>query len=392
MSLKKSLAGFLFLFLTSSVFTQENSAVACADGLDNDGDGLIDCEDQSCGNLPNFGCANCSEGISFADSVLNYRSGCPSRQDDPRGALGVSDWTDTGGDNPNIAFLGSGGSIELGFTNNLLTNSGDENEDIYVFEIGRLEPVFLGIRPADAFTLAQLQALAITDNDGDGYYVIAEIGPLGPGFDLDMVIPGYDAGTLRFDAIQLKDVLNAGCDTNSPGSDIDAVCALSYIPYDCKGVLDGNAEIDDCGDCRTPDDPLYNSTCADCTGTPYGPSRLDNCGSCLLPDDPAFNNCVEEHTLFIPNAFSPNEDGINDRFVVYSDQMIVEQVHHLVVLNRWGQQVFRASNFDPANFDQWWDGTYRNKVASDGVYGYFMEVEFIDGVVKLFSGEVTLLR
>lgn len=381
-----------FLSISVSLLGQENTAMTCADGLDNDGDGLIDCQDPACGNLPNFGCTNCSDGISFADTVLNYRSGCPTRQDDPRAALGVSDWTDGGGDTPQITFLGSGGSLELGFTNNLLTNSGDEQDDIYVFEVGAVEPVFLGIRPADAFTRAQLQALFITDNDGDGFYVIAEIGPLGLGFDLDMVIPGYDAGTLRFDAVQLTDVLNEGCTANSPGSDIDAVCALSFIPYDCRGVLDGPAEIDDCGECHAPNEPGYNAACTDCMGTPNGVYQLDNCGDCLLPDDPAFNNCVEEHALFIPNAFSPNGDGVNDQFILFSDQVIVKQIRHLAVYNRWGQSLYRISGLDPRIGGQWWDGTYCGRAVPEGAYGYFLEVEFIDGVVKLFSGEVTLLR
>jgi gliding motility-associated-like protein len=371
---------------------QENTALTCADGLDNDGDGLIDCQDPGCNNLPNFGCTNCSEGISFADTVLNYRSGCPTRADDPKGALGISDWTDAGGDTPNIVFLGSGGVLKLGFTNNLLTNSGDDRDDVYVFEVGALEPVFLGVRPADDYTINQLQKRGITDNDGDGYYVIADIGSLGLGYDLDMAMPGYPAGSLRFDAVELTDIFQRGCDDPSPGADIDAVCALSSIPYDCRGVLDGEAEIDACGDCLTPDDPLFNASCTDCMGILNGEARIDNCGACLLPDEPAFNNCVEDHTVFIPNAFSPNNDGRNDRFVLFTDQEIVNQIRHLAVFNRWGQEVYRASNFNPTGFDQWWDGYYRGQIAPTGTYSYFAEVAFIDGVVKLFTGEVTLLR
>ncbi|PHN01674.1 hypothetical protein CRP01_36150 [Flavilitoribacter nigricans DSM 23189 = NBRC 102662] len=207
-----------------------------------------------------------------------------------------------------------------------------------------------------------------------------------------MAMPGYPAGSLRFDAIELVDILQADCDSASPGTDIDAVCALSFIPYDCRGVLDGDAEIDACGECLSPDDPLFNTACADCTGTPNGSARIDNCDECLQPDDPGFNNCVEDHTLYIPNAFSPNADGINDRFVAFTDQVIVKQIRHLAVYNRWGQKLYGVSQIDPNGFDQWWDGNYRNQPVPTGAYSYFMEVEFIDGVVELFSGEVTLLR
>jgi gliding motility-associated-like protein len=207
-----------------------------------------------------------------------------------------------------------------------------------------------------------------------------------------MVMPGYEAGSLRFDAIQLTDVVHGNCNDDAPGPDIDAVCALSFIPYDCRGILDGEAQIDDCGECHAPDDPLFNASCTDCAGIPNGSARLDNCGNCLPPEDPAFNNCVEAYELFIPNAFSPNGDGINDRFIIFGDQTIVKQVRHLAVLDRWGQKLYRASAFDPNTFDQWWDGSFRGRLLPDGVYGYFLEVEFIDGVVELFSGELTLIR
>lgn len=382
----------LLMLLNTSLAAQENTATTCADGLDNDGDGLIDCVDPGCDNLPNYGCSMCPDGLSFADTVLSYRSGCPTRSDDPQGALGVSDWTDQGGNTPNITFLGSGGTIKLGFTNNLLTNSGDSRDDIYVFEVGAVEPVFLGVRPADAYTTAQLQKLAITDNDGDGYYVIADIGSPELGYDIDRAMPGYPGGTLRFDAVELMDIFKRDCGDASPGADIDAVCALSSVPFDCRGVPDGDAEIDACGDCLSPDDPRFNTACADCTGTPNGAALIDNCGNCLLPDDPNLNDCVEAYTVFIPNAFSPNDDGVNDRFVTFTDPVIVKQIRHLAVYNRWGQKMYYASNFDPNVFDQWWDGKHRNRPAPTGVYTYFTEVEFIDGTVELFSGELSLLR
>lgn len=381
------------LLLTLTLAAQENTAISCADGLDNDGDGQIDCEDPECNNLPNFGCVTCEAGISFADTVLAFTNGCPAQEEEPAGALGVSDGEDLSNNSPNILALGSGGRIALGFTNNLLTNSGDEREDIFIFEVGTVEPTFLGVRPADNYTREQLQKLAITDNNGNGFYVIAEIGPLGLGFDLDMVMPGYDARSLRFDAVELIDVLPLGCGDTSPGPDIDAVCALSFIPFDCRGILDGDALIDDCGVCREVDDPLYNASCTDCAGTPYGAAVIDNCGVCLLPGDPDFNNtCVDKHTVYLPNAFSPNEDGFNDRFVVYTDQAVVEQISQLVVFNRWGEKIYHVSNIDPGVFDEWWDGSFRNEPLSSGVFSYFVEVEFIDGVIELFSGEIALLR
>jgi hypothetical protein len=63
---------------------------------------------------------------------------------------------------------------------------------------------------------------------------------------------------------------------------------------DCFGVPGGDGIVDDCGVCREPNDPDFNSTCLDCAGVPNGDSILDECGVCRLPDDPDFNStCLD---------------------------------------------------------------------------------------------------
>src|SRR5690606_31343395 len=117
--MKKIITLFAILCI-SHVFAQENSAIACGDGIDNDGDGQIDCLDGECGTLPNDGCSTCGEGITFADSVIEYLPGCPTNIDEfPESTLGVSD----AAADETVLYLGEGGILKLGFTNNLLTNS-----------------------------------------------------------------------------------------------------------------------------------------------------------------------------------------------------------------------------------------------------------------------------
>ncbi len=47
----------LFVFFSLCTFSQENSAILCSDGIDNDNDGKVDCLDFDCINLPNDGCS-----------------------------------------------------------------------------------------------------------------------------------------------------------------------------------------------------------------------------------------------------------------------------------------------------------------------------------------------
>ncbi len=307
MRLEYYLFFFIVVLLSSKLCSQENSFLLCADGIDNDGDGLVDCEDEECYNLPNNGCATCIEGTSFADVSIEYVSGCPAVDPDPEGALGLSDWSGSTSNNPEFVSLGEGGFIKLGFTNNQLTNSGDNLQDLWVFEIGpAVEPCAIALLPADPFTLAQVQ-LVLSDLDGDGYYEFGTVEGGISGLDIDAIMPGYDSAILKFNAVEVKDIDDGPCSSDTAGADIDAVCALTSLPLDCAGVRNGPAVFDACGECLEIEDPEFNQSCADCAGIPNGLAIIDACGECLDPDDPAFNlSCMD--CAGVPNGTSELDD------------------------------------------------------------------------------------
>jgi gliding motility-associated-like protein len=65
-------------------------------------------------------------------------------------------------------------------------------------------------------------------------------------------------------------------------------------------------------------------------------------------------------SIFIPNAFTPNGDGINDQFGVKGEGI---KNYHLYIYDRWGEVIFESSN--PR---QQWDGNYEGKPAQEGTY------------------------
>lgn len=89
------------------------------------------------------------------------------------------------------------------------------------------------------------------------------------------------------------------------------------------------------------------------------------------------NNCREIMTLYvpendelclnIPNAFSPNGDGINDKWIV--DYIERYPKAHIQVFNRWGQEVYDAHVGDPG-----WDGTYNGKKCATGSYVFVVDL------------------
>jgi len=99
----------------------------------------------------------------------------------------------------------------------------------------------------------------------------------------------------------------------------------------------------------------------------------------------------EGNEIFIPNAFSPNNDDINDRFTVFGTQRVVA-VKSLKVFDRWGEIVFENENFAAGDLSAGWDGTLNGKSLNPGVFIYLAEVELFGQTIKILKGDITLLR
>lgn len=105
------------------------------------------------------------------------------------------------------------------------------------------------------------------------------------------------------------------------------------------------------------------------------------------PAETSYSNIVtldREFQLYLPNAFTPNGDGLNDRFEV-KGRLVAS--FRMVIYNRWGQVVFQSN--DPK---MGWDGRINGQEAPVGTYAYTLEAA--DGNGRKFSrkGTVTLLR
>lgn len=88
--------------------------------------------------------------------------------------------------------------------------------------------------------------------------------------------------------------------------------------------------------------------------------------------------------FYIPNAFTPNNDGINDIFYIITDG---NQEFQFKIFNRWGQLLFQTN--DP---NSGWDGRYQGVPQEMGVYVYSLETVFSNGKRKVRTGNITLIR
>ncbi|NUO00263.1 MAG: gliding motility-associated C-terminal domain-containing protein [Saprospiraceae bacterium] len=98
-----------------------------------------------------------------------------------------------------------------------------------------------------------------------------------------------------------------------------------------------------------------------------------------------------ERDVYIPNGFSPNGDGLNDVFMIFAGRQ-VRQIRSFLIFTRWGESIFQKNNFRPNDPAYGWDGIFRNQRMNSGVYVYFAEVEYIDGEVVIFKGDVALIE
>lgn len=100
---------------------------------------------------------------------------------------------------------------------------------------------------------------------------------------------------------------------------------------------------------------------------------------------------INNYEVFIPNIFSPNNDNINDYFEIYGSKG-VREIISFRIFNRWGAEVFRKDHFFLGDQFGKWDGQFKSKNVAPGVFVYMAQILFIDGEIKVFGGDVTVIR
>jgi len=112
--------------------------------------------------------------------------------------------------------------------------------------------------------------------------------------------------------------------------------------------------------------------CTDSQALNFNPNAMCEDGSCIYP------------LLYIPSAFSPNGDEINDVFRPVGGPIIEFEMH---IYDRWGKHYISSS--DPVSG---WDGTLSGSNCEIGVYVYWMNVQIQGQQSRIYKGNITLIR
>ena len=192
--------------------------------------------------------------------------------------------------------------------------------------------------------------------------------------ELKVYLPGYpDAELTLGDSVQLEALTNYAPELLS---------SVNWTPV---------AQIPNC-------DEVNISNCMSIFVTPTGQTiytvRIENVNGCAAEDRANISVKPATRPVYIPNVFSPNKDLNNDLFRVYGDPRLVTKIKSFLVFDRWGEIMYEAYNFDPCIDDATcpigWDGFFRGEKMNSGVFVYYAEIEFLDGVVEIFKGDVFL--
>lgn len=139
------------------------------------------------------------------------------------------------------------------------------------------------------------------------------------------------------------------------------------------------------------------ANCNNCTQASFAPQssqvyqvEVEDINGCSVTTD-IFIRVEQRSRYFIPNAFSPNEDGRNDTFYLFAASEFKE-VAQLIIMDRWGNMVFRQERF-PANDPAFaWDGTFKGEPMPAGVYAFAATLVYQNGEELKVSGSLNLVR
>jgi gliding motility-associated-like protein len=175
-------------------------------------------------------------------------------------------------------------------------------------------------------------------------------------------------------------VVDAGRDTTIKGG--SSVTLLPIVSTDVTGILWSPSTSLSCATCLNPvASPLKTTTYR---------IAVNNAGLCSSYDDVKITVLCDRNSIFIPNAFTPNGDHLNDRFYVMGYG--IERVKSIRIYSRWGNLIFEKLNIEANDKLQGWDGNIKGQQAPPGLYTFTSEIICGDGVVFPVSGSVILIR
>lgn len=98
----------------------------------------------------------------------------------------------------------------------------------------------------------------------------------------------------------------------------------------------------------------------------------------------------KQRRVVVPTGFTPNANGTNDRLSVHGKSGTMVMLYQ--VYDRWGNLLFEDREIPINDTTRGWDGTFKSQEMQPGVYVWYLEAMFEDGMTETYKGETTLIR
>ena len=167
--------------------------------------------------------------------------------------------------------------------------------------------------------------------------------------------------------------------TNAGGCDSTVIETIVLLPSDTTIVQQLTCLPQDVGTVQQVFTNVFGCDSIFWTITILAPAD-----SCIVPEI--------HREIFIPNVFSPNDDGINDFFFISSHPEAVTDIPIMRIYDRWGGLVFERIGPLPNVPSDGWDGKANEEDINPGVFVWVAEVIYADGKTETLYGDVTLVR
>jgi len=316
----------------------EDTADLCSDGLDNDEDGLVDCDDPSC---------NPGDITIQREEIECFR---------PMGLINLS-----GGQGEGLMY-----SIDGGVTfspDSVFTGLDPNVYDVIVMRNGVMSCVYTSAVILQAPDCSETDDIACTDgidNDGDGLIDCAD----------DNCQPQIESVTVTRPMI---------CPRLDDGQ-IEVASLFTDVEYSVdSGMTYQSSPIFDSIEVGTYHVMIRNMITLCEVPSSSNPISVTGALSCNIdPTLPSF---------YMPNVIAPNNPP-NDQLAIISDEQL--QLRTFAVYDRWGNEVFAESNISTTE-SIGWDGRYQNGDVRSGVYVYLLEFD-IDGEILAATGDVLVVN
>jgi len=142
--------------------------------------------------------------------------------------------------------------------------------------------------------------------------------------------------------------------------------------------------------------PATGLSCTDCPSPQLTVTNditfnvlVTNTFGCVASDRISISTFCKNSQVFVPNAFTPDGDGLNDILMVRGKGIFVTNFR---IFNRWGELVFQKTNFNPNDKQYGWDGKVRGIPANADVFVFTAEVVCDNGIKYTYKGNTTLLK